>query len=367
MKSFKKIFSILFISILFFSSCGPQINQVAVSDLTMDIAPMCGLVSSKVVYGTDDRKDLYQTTDKLRELSRSTAALVAKSSLINIGDGNYTHRQVTLGDSQNLCDDQKYSEQYDLAFCSGFLVSSNVMVTAGHCIVDQATCNNTKVVFDFSIENESDVNGPEFISGENVYTCSSIIDRVKTDSGADYAVVYLDRHVEGRIPLKVRTTGLVGVGMPVAVIGNPSGVPTKIADNAIVRGTLEDHFITNLDTFAGNSGSPIINTHTMTVEGILVRGDSDYNYDEHNQCYIVNQCSDYGCTGEEATRITSLSSALSIVYLYNEDGGPNSCRFANDGVCDDGRIGASFAACSLGTDENDCSYMDPETCIIEAY
>jgi len=33
----------------------------------------------------------------------------------------------------------------------------------------------------------------------------------------------------------------------------------------------------------------------------------------------------------------------------------NSCRFANDDACDDGRPGALTALCVLGTDEADCA------------
>jgi hypothetical protein len=33
----------------------------------------------------------------------------------------------------------------------------------------------------------------------------------------------------------------------------------------------------------------------------------------------------------------------------------NSCEFANDGACDDGRNCADFAVCDLGTDATDCA------------
>ena len=46
---------------------------------------------------------------------------------------------------------------------------------------------------------------------------------------------------------------------PLVVIGHPSGLPTKIADGAWVRNNeSEYYFVTNLDTFGGNSGSAVL-------------------------------------------------------------------------------------------------------------
>ena len=54
----------------------------------------------------------------------------------------------------------------------------------------------------------------------------------------------------------------------------------KIADGAWVRkNTNPVFFQTNLDAFGGNSGSPVLNSETGEVEGILVRGEIDYSYD----------------------------------------------------------------------------------------
>ena len=76
-------------------------------------------------------------------------------------------------------------------------------------------------------------------------------------------------------------------------MGHPSGLPLKYADGARVFETENDYFSTNLDTFGGNSGSPVFNADTLEVEGILVRGDTDYVMDfESNgeRCMKVNIC-----------------------------------------------------------------------------
>jgi hypothetical protein len=63
-------------------------------------------------------------------------------------------------------------------------------------------------------------------------------------------------------------------------IGYPSGLPVKVAPNGTVRSVsaANGYFVTDLDTFAGSSGGPVINNETYKIEGILVRGGVDYIY-----------------------------------------------------------------------------------------
>jgi hypothetical protein len=83
--------------------------------------------------------------------------------------------------------------------------------------------------------------------------------------------------VAGRRPLAVRSAGRVAKGQPLFVIGHPNGLPTKFADGAQVRGNAhKDFFVANLDTYGGNSGSPVFNAVSLEVEGILVRGENDF-------------------------------------------------------------------------------------------
>ena len=91
------------------------------------------------------------------------------------------------------------------------------------------------------------------------------------------------------------------------VIGYPSGLPTKIADQAQVRTNKHrNFFVANLDTFGGNSGSPVINKSSGLVEGILVRGESDYKYNRVRGRFENNVCVDSGCRGEDVTKISSI-------------------------------------------------------------
>ena len=86
------------------------------------------------------------------------------------------------------------------------------------------------------------------------------------------------------------------------VMGFPEGLPLKIAGGANIRSVTSTYFTANTDTYDGNSGSPIFNVSTGIVEGILVRG--DYDFDTMNGCYVSHECPDDGCRGEDATLIS---------------------------------------------------------------
>jgi hypothetical protein len=69
-------------------------------------------------------------------------------------------------------------------------------------------------------------------------------------------------------------------------------------------------FVTNLDTFGSNSGSPVVNMDSYQVEGILVRGTTDYVLSEDGSCVQVNRCPEGGdtnCAGENATKTSMLA------------------------------------------------------------
>lgn len=139
-------------------------------------------------------------------------------------------------------------------------------------------------------------------------------------NGNDYAVILLDRAVIGTSPVDFRKEGKIPTGQDILAIGYPTGMPTKIAPGAQVIGNKNDiFFYANLDTFGGNSGSGVFNAATKKLEGILVRGATDYIWDDINSCQRVNICdsivrsdederedADHTCYGEDVTRVTNV-------------------------------------------------------------
>lgn len=262
--------------------------------------------SDKVIYGQDNRMDTYAVQNNLYvHLAKSTAAMVPVQNLAEIEEG------ILLGGSaledRGMCSTERFAKQLTSAVCSGFLVDTNKLVTAGHCIKSMADCNSYRWVFDYKVE---EANQPwAMVPKTSVYKCTRIISRALSGSGSymnDYAYVELEREVIDREPLDYRKEGRLQVGDPLVVIGHPTGLPQKIADGAYVRRLQSKFFLANLDTYGGNSGSAVFNSETGLLEGILVRGATDYVYNSSRRCYQSNRVSDSYGEGEGVTYITNI-------------------------------------------------------------
>jgi hypothetical protein len=69
-----------------------------------------------------------------------------------------------------------------------------------------------------------------------------------------------------------------------------------------------DFFVANTDTYAHNSRSPVFNDNDSVVEGILVRGETDFV--ECNGCQVSLVCANDECKGEVCTRTTVVASLV---------------------------------------------------------
>ena len=265
-------------------------------------------LNGKVIYGSDDRHELYEESDpEIRRIAYSTLALIDLSNLKDLGDGTIAIRIENYGQRYHLCSTERFREQDTAAFCSGFLVAPELVMTAGHCIRDLLNCQQTAFVFGFAYS--TPYSQPAIVRQKDVYYCRELIRRVAELDGIDFAIIRLDRPVRDREPLRLRRSGTILPGDELTVLGHPAGLPLKIASGAQVRSIHpKGYFIANLDTYGGNSGSPVINLRDREVEGILVRGEQDYVLTEENGygCFISNQCADDQCDGEAVTLISEV-------------------------------------------------------------
>jgi V8-like Glu-specific endopeptidase len=250
-----------------------------------------------VIYGADNRLEVFEEFDaSRRDLARSVVAIMSMHSLRATGP---VANQVTgskYGESNNLCKTEKFYDQLAPAFCSGFLVADNIIATAGHCVQDTDFCKDARFVFDFSIDSKG--RDPHTVKIEDTYGCKKVLHEEVDGSGADFALVELDRPVVGRTPVRF-TSAAPKVGDSVFVIGHPVGLPAKIAGGAKVRRNTPGYFVANLDTYGGNSGSAVFNGTTNEVAGILVRGETDFI--RRGACNVSYQCKDELCRGEDVT------------------------------------------------------------------
>ena len=191
--------------------------------------------------------------------------------------------------------------------CSGFLVESDVVATAGHCVT-AAGLVGIKFVFNFRMIDAT--TAPTIVSNDDVFTGVALLGRQFLDGpGPDWALVRLDRPALNHRVMPVRRSGKIADGQAVHVIGHPVGLPTKVAEGAAVReNSAKAMFVSNLDTYGGNSGSPVFNADTHEAEGILVRGETDFV--SNGTCDISLVCPTSGCRGEDSTRTTIFTPIL---------------------------------------------------------
>lgn len=245
-------------------------------------------IQDKAIYGKDDRLDYHAADMEKKKAADSTVLLTNKSHLMKTGDGNYSLKTETFYfDFKPPCKDEPFLDTQNVGgWCSGFLVGLDLVATAGHCVKTDEQAENTAFVFGFRMDNV-DTQVTKFPSNK-IYWGKKLIAQ-KLNQSMDYAIVQLDREVttpEAKV-LKVRRNGSAISGANVGVIGYPSGLPVKIAfgEETIVMKNDGNFLMANLDTYGGNSGSAVFDKNIQQVEGILVRGNADYEVDSTDDCY----------------------------------------------------------------------------------
>ena len=251
------------------------------------------------IYGIDNRFEVDEYHDeRFIEKSKSIAMQVHKNelSLDKDNPNKIVFNKRTFQSTAKFCKEERFLDQVVLGVCSGFLVGPKTLVTAGHCMPSIDECENYKWVFGYK-KDVMDLNQSQ------VYTCKKIIRQknVKTAKEFnDYAVIELDRPVEGIKPLKLRKFGHALIDTPLVVIGHPLGLPMKVIDGAAItrmnkyelaqNNKLDalklriNYFTADIDASTGISGAPVFNQKNGKVEGIYSNGGSNFRRNRNKDC-----------------------------------------------------------------------------------
>ena len=266
----------------------------------------------KTIYGEDNRMEVDESPDK--RYGRWANSVAAKIHIGRIApDGSLEAKRF----GEQFCDNTRFVNQLSVAQCTGFLIGEDILLTSGHCMTNHRDCTNFRWVFGFH-------KGVVRINPVNIYQCSEIISKnythIDSADNRDYAVIRLDRPVRLRYPLLFRGNNKkIEDDAELLIIGHPSGIPIKIADNGtILNNDAFHYFVSDLDAFSSNSGSPVINIRTGLVEGIFRSGENqDYEYHINRRggkCSKARVCGVDECGGERVTRISSVQGIPDYLY-----------------------------------------------------
>ena len=276
--------------------------------------PLSSMALDKAIYGKDSRLDINDSLSSVHKtLGKSVAAMIPRYAAIPdflaTTTSAYTTEfmSISLAENRDVCDSDRYAHQQAVATCTGFLVSPTHLVTAGHCVKTMDDCQDNFWVFDYKLKTEKASNVGA-IANSAIYQCKKIVaTKLTVFTKQDWAVIELDRPVKDRAPLKLSKNS-PSKNDAVFVIGTPSGTPLKVATGK-TRSKHFNYFKTNLDTFGGNSGSPVFDAQNE-VAGILVRGDVDY--EAAGRCVSATYYGENTGRGEDVSYIKPVRSLLKL-------------------------------------------------------
>lgn len=281
-----------------------KFNAIMIALLSMFVFGAEASAADRIIYGDDDRADYYAMPENSRWAADSTVSLWKKNNMFySQASDSYKLATADFGKAYGLCQGSRFEEQEFGAFCSGALVGEDLVITAGHCIVKDFDCASAAFVFGFTVNSKGGAAPSEIPAGE-VYGCGKIIKRQLVDVtttvdgvsstvfGPDYALIKLDRPVKNHKPLAINRNGGLKKGDSLFATGHPLGLPFKFTPGGNVVKNVDPqsaYFFTNLDTFGGNSGSPVFNAATGLIEGIHVRGEGQHFIPTFEGCntYLV--------------------------------------------------------------------------------
>jgi V8-like Glu-specific endopeptidase len=228
----------------------------------------------------DGRQEISATGQPWRSLASRAVALIPRAVFEAIVAEPSSLAAYSMTRARGLCADEEFAAQPSLAHCSGFLLSEDLVLTAGHCIPDER-CDDYAYVKDFQVTEQNFVVS---VTAQQGRRCARI-EASDSYAGNDFALVRLASPFAPLPPIAIHAR-LPAAGDPVFLLGYPSGLPLKLHGGGAVvwsDAKTSSRFGADFDAFTGDSGGPVFDAEGGLI-GAMAQGQSDYVYDASAQC-----------------------------------------------------------------------------------
>lgn len=266
--------------------------------------------SFKTIYGTDKRVLISNAPVEVQKYAPAIALLSHKFKIAQSDSTQISIKSLVFGNVLQICQQERFREHLMLGDCSGFAINKNQIVTARHCIPDQKSCDDRVIIFGHQrpINNE--------FSPDQVFECKRIDASLEKNLG-DLVLVTLNKPLPHEVPLKLprADSNWPPVGLDLSfnafVLGHPFGLSMIAAPlKSQFKHQTDISFGAQADVSQGASGSPLINTQSGEILGVLTGGDFDLKWNESQACNQSHICQDGECKGELFTSAQTLVKLL---------------------------------------------------------
>ncbi|WFB69112.1 serine protease [Chryseobacterium sp. WX] len=251
----------------------------------------------------DSRIELLQLREEenwekqILENAESVGMLVEIEKLTQISKDFYElDVSQSLASRYQLCASEPFGHQSVVGTGTVFIFTEKSVLTALHVL--ERPLKHYAIVFGFRVVSKS--NAEEIIiNKDDIYYPQSVANK---NTDIDLVEIKVDRNFNRRILEWEKSDANRKDSDEIYMLGHPLGLPMKLAINAnIIENKDPFYFYTSLDSFQGNSGSPVFNLKTNKIIGILVSGEVDFKF--NGSCNYSPLCAYPYCKGEKVIKI----------------------------------------------------------------